>query len=53
MTNLAKRMVMCANGKQSEEYDLIKHPRFSADGKSILFGGVRERDLLWVEMHAI
>jgi dipeptidyl aminopeptidase/acylaminoacyl peptidase len=53
MTNLARRMVMCANGKQSEEYDLIKHPRFSADGKSILFGAVRERDLWWVEMDAI
>ena len=50
MVSLQSRQVLCVNGKETEEYDRIQNPRFSAGGKSILFGAQKGRDVLRVEM---
>ncbi len=50
MPDRTEQVKLCINGRESDEYDDIRHPAFSPDGKTIMFSALRDLELWWVEM---
>jgi len=50
MVALVSRMVAWVNGRESVEFDYIKHPRLRADKRALEFSALRGRELFWVEV---